>query len=285
MINAQEMELILNRLQSESGEELSREMLEQMLSEELARPEEEIDTELVQQLLELLEEPPAPGAQEQAWDRLRQRLSARHAFLRRTVQTLLALVAAVSVFLLGLHTAEAYNKRLLERHAQPESGTFTVSTQPGSVTPGISQRNIAIRSQVYIRLEDTPQELLGYPVRPIGLPERFTYQESRLYEDSLIATISHLFTSEEGLCIFSVHILANPSAITISYYEKNPGEMHEKYICGVPVLFYTNTTAYTPCAAWIVNGAEYILQGPMSEAEMTAIIEATMLNTHEEVQP
>ena len=59
MMNRNEKLEIAKRLRLSTESELSRDDLEQILDAELSKPEAEMDTELVQQIVDLLEETPS----------------------------------------------------------------------------------------------------------------------------------------------------------------------------------------------------------------------------------
>ena len=74
MLNRNEKLEIAKRLRLSTESEMSRYDLEQMLEAELNKPEDEMDTELVQQILEILEDGPSMEQQHKSWQQIDKRL-------------------------------------------------------------------------------------------------------------------------------------------------------------------------------------------------------------------
>ena len=117
MMNRNEKLEIAKRLRLSTESELSRDDLEQILDAELSKPEAEMDTELVQQILEMLEETPSQAQQREAWRKTDKRLKLKQ---WQPVVTGLTRIAAVGVILVALMfatygTAQALNWEFLLR--------------------------------------------------------------------------------------------------------------------------------------------------------------------------
>lgn len=117
---------IISRLQSTQNNEMSRKELEQLLDEELARPEANIDTELVDSLLNLLEgEAPEPALLNRqcrrSWRQIEQRLHkpAWPAVVAWAARGVAAIALIIALFFVTYQTAEALNWRGLLRRMQP----------------------------------------------------------------------------------------------------------------------------------------------------------------------
>lgn len=287
MINAHDKFEIVRRLQQTADGILTREELEQMLNEELDRPAQEMDTELVQAILEALEAEEIPaGAQQEAWANLSSAAKGkRPAVLGWTLRIAAVLAAVAGLFFVTWQTAEAFNIRFLQRIFEPLTEHFTIQTSPHTVDApptapatqevGYGTDGKPVDNAVYAALTDCPETLMGYPIRPAGVPERFTYLQGSLYSDDLNTVVSHLFIGEEGLCIFSATILENGAASSAHYDKTESGV--ERYIGNIPVAFYMNSDDGVPSVSWVLDQVQYSVVGPLTEAELALIVEATML--------
>ena len=74
MMNRNEKLEIAKRLRHSEEMEMSCDDLEALMEAELNKPKDEMDTELVQQILELLEEAPSQVQQHDAWEKTHNRL-------------------------------------------------------------------------------------------------------------------------------------------------------------------------------------------------------------------
>ena len=131
MMNRNEKLEIAKRLRLSTESELSRDDLEQMLEAELSKPETEMDTELVQQIVDLLEETPSQAQQRAAWRKTDKRLKLRQ---WQPVVSGLTRIAAVGVILVALMfatygTAQALNWEFLLRLMKPWFVAWTVRSQ------------------------------------------------------------------------------------------------------------------------------------------------------------
>ncbi len=287
MISAQEKKMMVRRLQQTTESELPRETLEQMLNEELARPAEELDTELVEAILELLEEEEIPPAQQQeAWKSLSCRVKGKQpAALRWMLRIAAALVLLTGLFFVTWQTAEAFNLRFLQvifdpleefftvrinRHVVANSSSGVAEHEPGTVLAGTCD------AVVLHAPEECPETLRGYPCRLKALPERFRYLEGNFTSTDNVYSIDHLYISDEGLCVFSVLLPKQQDTQSVSINFKTTEPHTVRYICNIPVLFYSNSTEGDLSAFWTVDNVEYNLFGPLTEEELVAVIEATM---------
>ena len=133
MMNRNEKLEIAKRLRLSTESELSRDDLEQILDAELSKPEAEMDTELVQQIVDLLEETPSQAQQREAWRKTDKRLKLKQ---WQPVVSGLTRIAAVGVILVALMfatygTAQALNWEFLLRWMKPFAETAAGKDPPG----------------------------------------------------------------------------------------------------------------------------------------------------------
>ncbi len=282
MMNRNEKMEIAKRLRLSTESELSRYDLEQMLEAELSKPEAEMDTELVQQILEILEESPTQEQQRNAWQKTSRRLMLTQ---WQPVVTGLTRIAAVGVILVALMfatygTAQALNWEFLLRLMKPFAETFMIySGDTPEATP------VPVTSEVYSDVErtfnqaefttlaDCPDTIEGYPAKPVWMPERFTYLQGSMYADTLITSITHVYQSDMGICIIDISLLDDANDVDSYSYEQTENQpTHSEYVQGYPATFYYNNEGQLNSASWIVNNAHYSITGRMTKDEILQIL-------------
>lgn len=285
MLNQRDKMKAMKCLYADAEMELTRDALETMLEEELSKPESEMDAELVQEILTLLEDGPAEDAQEQSWKQIEERLSRKQMYPAAKwairVAAVLALVLGMTV--LTYRTAEAFNWQMLLKWMRPLAETFMLySGEQPDVAETHAETGVYAdslkneKSQQYASLDEAPELLQGYPVKPFDMPERLTYLQGSLYSDDLNATVTHVYGSDEGICIFTALIVVGDNKMNAHQYEKTITETTEKVIAGCKVTYYFNSDDATISASWTLDNAQYSLFGAINEVELSSIVEATM---------
>ena len=285
MMNRNEKLEIAKRLRLSKESELSRYDLEQMLEAELTKPDAEIDTELVQQILELLEESPSQEQKRKSWEQIDKKLSFRK---WRPIVSGLTRIAAVGVILVALMfatygTAQALNWEFLLRLMRPFAETFMVYTGDKPTPTPLPQGDVAyddfamtFTQQEFANLADCPDEIDGYPTKPVWIPERFTYLQGSMYSDYQVTSITHVFRSEEGSCIFDISKFRDSKDATSYHFEQLPDENVSMYVAGCQVKFYRNTRNENLTASWLLENTHYCITGAICEEEIKSIVETMM---------
>lgn len=303
MMNEQEKKELLRQLQASEDIELSNEDLERMLDDELAKPESEMNEDLVHAILETLGDD-AQGdavsaeAQRRAWRKVARKLP-RNPW--RTALGWAGKAAAIIAITAGLlfatyETARAFDWQVILRLMRPLTDMFTLYSgeiQEDHVAQlqTTNEESTEIRkgelmkdgkkqstTQIIKAYADIPDQLLGYPVKPRGIPARFSYVQGSVYTDELMTVAAHFFTSEHGMVIFKVRLIEmNADSPTVFHFEKTMDETKETYISHMRVTYYFNADDMTLSASWNDEYAQYSLFGELNEEEMAAVIEATMM--------
>lgn len=282
-MNRNEKLEIAKRLRHLTEMELSSDDLALMLEAELSKPEAEMDAELVQQILELTEETPSQAQQRDAWRKTGKRLRLRQ---WQPVVTGLTRIAAVSVILSAVlfatyGTAKALNWEFLLRLMRPFAETFTIYSgdrpEP-SASPKVSEvysdAGLASTQTIFAALADCPDEIDGYPAKPVWMPERFTYLQGCMYSDVNSTTIAHVFQSDSGCCIMDISLLNDTNESDSYQFEQLPAENMSKYTEGYQITFYHNSDSATLTASWMIDNAHYSITGAMNKDEITQIIDS-----------
>ncbi len=285
MMNRNEKLEIAKRLRLSTESELSRDDLEQMLDAELSKPEAEMDTELVQQILDLLEETPSQAQQREAWRKTDKRLKLKQ---WQPVVTGLTRIAAVGVILVALMfatygTAQALNWEFLLRLMKPFAETFmiysgdTPEPTPVPVTSEVySDMGMEFIQQEFATLADCPDKVDSYPAKPVWMPERFTYLQGSMYSDVMITSITHVFRSDSGNCIVDISMLADENLSDAYQFEQLPAENASMYVAGYQITFYRNSDNATLIASWTSDNVHYTIAGSVNEEEIAKIIDSMM---------
>lgn len=285
MMNRNEKLEIAKRLRLSTESELSRDDLEQMLDAELSKPEAEMDTELVQQIVDLLEETPSQAQQREAWRKTDKRLKLKQ---WQPVVTGLTRIAAVGVILVALMfatygTAQALNWEFLLRWMKPFAETFmiysgdTPEPTPEPMTSEVySDVGRAFTQEEFATLADCPDKVEGYPAKPVWMPERFTYLQGSLYSDPLMTCITHVFRSDSGNCIIDISMLEDGNQSDTYQFEQLPAENDSMYVAGYQITFYRNSDNATLIASWMFDNAHYTVAGSINKEEIAKIIDFMM---------
>lgn len=285
MMNRNEKLEIAKRLRLSTESELSRDDLEQILDAELSKPEAEMDTELVQQILEMLEETPSQAQQREAWRKTDKRLKLKQ---WQPVVSGLTQIAAVGVILVALMfatygTAQALNWEFLLRWMRPFAETFMVYTgdkpdpTPEPVTSEVyDDMEMEFTQAEFDTLADCPDKVDGYPAKPVWMPEQFTYVQGSMYSDMQITTITHVFRSDSGNCIIDISMLEDKNNTDAYQFEQLPAVNTSMYVAGYQVTFYLNTRNAQVTASWFDQNVHYSITGKISEDEIISILESMM---------
>ena len=285
MLNRNEKLEIAKRLRLSTESEMSRYDLEQMLEAELNKPEDEMDTELVQQILEILEDGPSMEQQHKSWQQIDKRLKFKQ---WQPVVSGLTRIAAVGVILVALlfatyGTAQALNWEFLLRWMKPFAETFMIysgdkpePTVAPVTTEVYGDVGLTFAQTEFNTLADCPEKIDGYPVKPVWMPERFTYLQGSMYADTLVTSITHTYQSDMGICIIDISMLEDESKANAYHFEQLPAENTSMYIAGYRISFYHNSDNTTLTASWMCENVHYTITGSVSKEEITTIIDSMM---------
>lgn len=290
MTNRNENLEITKRLRLSSESEMSRDDLELMLEEELTKPEDEMDPELIQLILATLEDTPSSKAQRESWKQIEQKLSSKRQWL--PAMNGLTRIAAIGVILVAVMfatygTAQAFNWEFLLRLMRPFAETFRLySGDSPTATPVPDASHIYgdivldITQKEFTTLEECPSEIAGYPIKPVWMPEQFAYMQGSLYIDALLTTVTHTYSSDAGFCLVDITILDDSGSNNAFEYEHtNAANTVNAYVAGYKTTFYYNNEGILSSASCIVDTAHYSITGNVTKDEIIRILEE-MINTN-----
>ena len=170
--------------------EMNTDALESILENELNKPAEEIDTGLIEDLMEILQpEEMSDKQQQQLWKRIQKKITPRHD--HRNFRRLAAIAAIlVLVCSFAFTPAAASPWQFLKRLLKPVAETFGIylnySESSPTETPDVHQYRISedeTTPVIYYDLSEVPDSYDGYAIKPGWLPEGFEFVHVSSYSE------------------------------------------------------------------------------------------------------
>lgn len=273
---------ILERLTHDASVEMMSDDLEQMLKEELAKPAEEIDGQLVDELLKALEPAEPDKAQaEKGWPRVlralpRRRRSTRggHVFLRFAAVAVLCVVVLTATG----QRAGAIPWTLIQSLIAPIAETFGISVNvqptPAPEISGAYYADDIPSTQIrYEALSDIPETQDGYPVRPDWLPDGFAFVDGSCFADPGTQIYSMSFSSGDAWLCFTVQFFKSEETISSYEFELTPETLVNTHIGSYDVTVYSNSHRNLYSASWTYENVYYTLSGQIAEDDLIHFVE------------
>lgn len=281
MPNEKDVHKIIQRLKEDHDTELMRYELEPMLERELAKPDSEIDVQLVDELLKTLEEDPSEYEKLAAWKSIEKQTQRKAAWrnmstARRIAASMLILfvVSAISV-----GSAYAFNWTFLLKFLKPLTETFGIysantlnNPQPEQTNAPYDDDDTGYEQVFFSTAEEMPSEWNGLRVQPTWLPERFSFIQGSMYEDDSVAIFSATYIAGESFFNLTTNFFADDEDITTYEYQKTLGDPILEVIAGQEVTYYLNSDTQRLSASWIDQNAHYLVFGDIIEEEMRSIV-------------
>ncbi|MBQ8554814.1 MAG: DUF4367 domain-containing protein [Clostridia bacterium] len=287
MLNHNEKLEIVKRLQNDPEADMTQADMEKLLDQELAKPEEEIDAALVDALLALLDEhEPTEEEIRASWAQL-EAASGKKALppiVQKVGRIAAIVVLAVAAVFATYGTAEAFHWEQVLRLLRPVAETFSLYSNNQATEPPVTRDGTAysdaptgISQQVYATLADCPQTFDSYPVQPSWMPERFAFLQGSLYADDNTAVMTVAYLADEGACILTTTFFRNEKTVSNFEYERTLSNPDVRILAGQEVAYYHNTDQGMLSASWVIEKAHYFITGPVTEDELTRIVESTIM--------
>lgn len=274
---------VLNRLVKDKRLELMPDELTRLLDAELAKPEDEMDTQLVSELLHLVEKDAPTDADMAAdWQAISQKLNRRRlpVVLRRAA---IAAASIIAAFLVTYTSARAFNWTLLLKYLMPVAQTFGIVTPDYEVEQEQNTRywaadNDTSREMEFSSLDDIPGEI-GKAIAASGcLPEGYAFVQGTWSDDGVLQKWSLYMTKgDQWATLEALEVAQDAGASFDVEYERQaevPGTIE---IDGVDVTVYYNSDEDGLSVSWLSKGVHYNLYGMLTEDELRHVIHA--LNT------
>ena len=274
---------IAKRLINDKNAELMPLELNRILEEELAKPEVEIDVQLVDELLKLLEEAePSEVEKRRMWQGISDRLDKKEPdrrvrFSWRRVAVIV--VAAILLLTMTLGVAQALRWTFLLKLLEPLAQTFGIVTtdqltESDSIEGEVSVEGDDTEQIVYDSLETMPKVLNGHVVIPGWVPERYAFDQGVVYDNGLFEKDNVMYWYNNEWLSIDVTTYQEENTVVDFQYERAIDEPETVTVNGCEVLIYENSDEGKIYAAWVNDNANYSLFGVVTKKELVQIIES-----------
>ena len=135
---------------------------------------------------------------------------------------------------------------------------------------------IPITQKEFTTLAECPDEINGYSIRPVWMPEQYVYSHGSLYSDMHMTSVVHVFTNAAERCIIDITVFKENNDFNVYQFEQIPDENMSTYVSGYQITFYRNTDNKMLTASMMVENAHYCITGTISEEEIVSIFESMM---------
>ena len=282
MMSNQNKSKIMERLANDPVLEMNYDDLEELLDAELAKPADEIDMSLVNEILDAINAPePDPIRMQQDWHTVKANLPRRaKVHMPKALVRFGAVAAAViMIMFVTLRDAEAFRWTLIEKILKPVAETFgIVIGDQEEITPEENESMLYTIEDApsefieYDSLDDIPETAHGYLIKPKWIPEGYELSNASLYSATGIDIYSMDFKKDTKWFNFYVHIYTNENTVYSYEFEHVLDTPIEKMIGQHTVTFYDNAKTETQCIFWIHENAHYRLNGNLDENEADLFI-------------
>ncbi|MBQ8506062.1 MAG: DUF4367 domain-containing protein [Clostridia bacterium] len=277
---------IIERLSLENDMELMQLEISRMLEEELSKPVNEVDMQLVDELLDMLEaERTTEKERAQGWNGIQKGMRAhrQRRWVRALSRTAAGIVVLAALFFVSFETAKAFRWTHLLKLLAPVAETFGIYSTSSMDSKAPIPNDIAytdaeteFSQQTIFSLEEMPAEKDGFRVIPQWLPERFAFQQGAVYEDPDMMEISVSYQAGDDILVIRMMLSYNDESVFGYEYERTLNEPLTEDINGRELSYYHNTDSERMSASWIDQGAHYQISGNISHEELTQIVGSMM---------
>jgi hypothetical protein len=287
--NRDEEKRVLNYL---SAEGVTEDRLNELLEEELSKPKDQIDMQLVEDILSELE--PEQVSEDEinaSWQRLEKKIDALHSGEAKThpdgtatkkkpwfiVLRNIGLVAAavVILFYVSIGTAKATRWTFLMKLLQPITETFGIKLGDDVEPMFEEEYSFALddgEMKIVNSADEIPLKYQGYSIKLSGVPERFTFMEGSFYPSEQMDSFDFAFIDGEDWLSYNVNIFKIESAGIKYEFETTLEADEKKYIGMIEVSFYHNGHEDSQSVSWVDRDAHYALSGTITMDELNQII-------------
>lgn len=282
MSNGTNDRILIEHLKNDRTTELMPHELNEMLDRELSKPAEEVDTQLVRDLLDLLdEEAPSQKSKEECWKAIqthtqKKGTGGRNVMLRRICTVAAALVMIVIV---SFGTAKAFNWTFLLKLLSPVAETFGIysANSPDNHVDASDDHeyidgDTEYEQVNYTVLEDMPTQLRGYTIVPGWIPERYTFATGSIYEDPDVAIVSIFFQNDDKFLTLNISFYENEADAYAFVYESSPEHEKSMQVENQTLTYYHNDSGEIRAASAIAQNVHVYIGGSISEYELEQII-------------
>lgn len=279
MLNATDERRITEYLKSDGKTELMPYELNEILEQELSKPEAEVDGRLIREILELLDtETPSPKEKETCWNAVQSQMkrNRRRTPLRWTCGAAAVLVA---VFLISFETARAFNWTFLLKYLGPVAQTFglysmsNVDQEAAETQNAYTDAFSEYKQLNYCSLAEMPAQLRGQSIIPGWIPERFAFVNGTIYEDENMASASLYFSGDgDAALTLILSFYKNEEDITSYVYEVSTADQNNMVAAGRALTYYFNDDGQIRAVSAIEENAHFYIGGSITQEELDRIV-------------
>jgi len=277
---------IIERLTKDSALEMKRDELENLLEQELNKPAEEIDAQLVGELLDVLQPEDIPTSlQRKTWKSIRRQISPspdRSRLLKRMVA---AAAVVVALFGMTIGAAQAFRWTFLLKLLQPVAETFGIymNYPDDNAAENVPEKRYTMSEDenttvIHKDLSEIPDTYDGYDIKPDWVPEGYAFVQATSFEEvNLIKySIGYQRGTDELTIIVSVY--PDHDEVISYWYERTAEEVVEKRIESRLVTFYRNAEDAIQSVSWIDGNLHYAIVGNVTIEEIEEIVRSYLIN-------
>ena len=281
MPNKMDVHKLITRLKEDREMELMQYDLEKMLECELAKPENEMDTALIEEILASLEDGPNAAEKENTWKSIENKAERRQAkpklsVIRRIAACFLVLIAVSALF---IGSAYAFNWKSLLKFLKPLADSFGVysantvmSPEPVQTDTLFDDTDTGYEQKVFNSSSEMPDRWNNFRVMPVWMPERFSFLQGSVYDDGSIAVVSVTYMGENAFFNLTTTFFSDDKNVSSFEYQKTPNDPIVEVIADCEVTYYMNSDTHRLSASWIDRNVHYSIFGDITEDEMRNII-------------
>ena len=282
MSNRTDNHILIERLKNDNATELMPNDLNEMLEQELSKSAEEMDTQLVRDLLDLLEEEkPSQKSKDECWEAIRMHVQEKNRGRRISLLRRISAAAAalIVVFFISLETAKAFNWSFLLKFLEPVAQTFGIYSANNLVNHvdedeahEYVDEETEYEQLNYAKLEDMPVQLKGCKIVPDWIPERYTFAAGSIYEDENVAIASIFFNGSDEFLSLSISVYKNDEDASAYVYEAYTKDEHLMQVEDQSVTYYHNDSGQIQASSAITDNVHVYIGGNITEYELEQII-------------
>ena len=279
---------ILDRIIKNNDMELMPNELEQMLDAELAKPEDEVNTQLVSDLIDLLDiDTPSEVEKRSDWKNIVRKHKKSQIIPKILRRTVIAAASVVVVFIVTFTSAKAFDWTFLLKYLLPVAQTFGIVSSDyliddGQVTEYGFDDDMETQSIDFYSLDDLPSDFAASIVESNCIPNGYQFIQGSWFKAMDLEKCSFIYSkapqneNAEADHWFTIEISDIPMndgmSVTDIEYERQLRVPQTVVIEGIDVTLYYNSDEMGINVSWLLGNTHYNVFGSISEDELSYII-------------
>ena len=276
---------ILERIVNNENMELMPNELRQLLDAELAKPEEEMDTQLVSDLLDLLDiDAPSEVERLSDWKMIVQKQKSHRKAPRILRRAGIAAASVIVLFAVSFTSAKAFNWTFLLKFLLPVAQTFGIVSSDyviddNRVTEYVSEDDVDNQQVSFTSLDELPTDFALPMISSNCIPDDYVFVQGNWFSNPDLEKCSFLFKNEKdgksgnGERWFTIDVIEFSSDSTVDHEFERQLETPETIdIDGVDVTLYYNSKEMGTSVSWLIDHLSYNLYGTLTEDDLIHII-------------